>query len=406
MATVGALAGLTVLDLSHILAGPYCTQVLSDLGATVWKVEPPWGDDTRRFGPPFAAGESAYYLYTNRGKKSVVINLKDPRGPDLVRRLARKADVLVENFKSGDLARYRLDYESLAQDNPRLVYASITGFGHTGPRAGDPGVDMILQAMTGVMGATGEPDGQPMRVGVAWVDLLAGQMAAIGILAAVRERDRSGKGQSLDMSLFEAGLASMANIGQSYLLTGVMPKRLGNAHPHVVPYQPFEARDGQFILAAVTDSLYRRTTEAIGHPELWDDERFQTNAGRVEHREDLVPRLAEVFRKKDTGEWVETLAEAGVPATPIYDVAGALRDAQSEARRVTWDVPHPTIGNLPLLASPLQHMSRTPAAPQGHPPLLGEHTREVLADALGLGDAELASLERDGVIASRPKQSP
>ena len=401
---MGALDGLIVLDLSHILAGPYCTQVLSDLGATVWKIEPPWGDDTRRFGPPFASGESAYYLCANRGKKSLVINLKDPRGTDLVKRLAQKADVLVENFKSGDLARYRLDYISLARDNPSLVYASITGFGHTGPRAGDPGVDMILQAMTGVMGATGEPDGQPMRVGVAWVDLLAGQMAAIGILAAIRERDRSGKGQNLDMSLFEVGLASMANIGQSYLLTGVVPERLGNAHPHVVPYQPFQARDGSFILAAVTDSLYRRTTEAIGHPELWNDERFQTNAGRIKYRDDLVSTLAEIFRRKDINEWVETLAGAGVPATPICDVAGALSDPQSKARQVTWEVPHPTISDLALLASPLQYMSRTPAAPQGHPPLLGEHTRDVLADALDLDDSELASLEADRVIASGPKQ--
>ena len=400
MSNVGALEGVVVLDLSRLLAGPYCTQTLSDLGATVWKVEPPWGDDSRRFGPPFASGESAYYLSANRGKKGLAIDLKDPRGQDLVKRLARKADVLVENFKSGDLARYGLDYGSVAGANPRLVYASITGFGHTGPRASEPAVDLGIQGLSGIMSATGERDGQPMKVGVAWIDLLAGQTATIGILAALRERERSGKGQSLDISLFDVGLASMANVGQSYLMSAAVPERLGNAHPQIVPYQVFDARDGPFILSAVNDELFRRTTTAIGRPELWADERFQTNAGRVAHRDELVPRLAKGFRLRDRADWMDALGEAGVPATPVHDVAEAVGDPQAQARGSIWEVPHPTIGGVPLLASALRHMGRTPATPQGHPPLLGEHTREVLTGVLGVGEAELEALESDGVIVS------
>ncbi len=395
---MGALDGLVVLDLSRILAGPYATQMLADLGAEVWKVESPWGDDTRRWGPPFREGESAYFLSTNRGKKSLAVNLKDPRGQEVVRRLAAKADVLVENFKAGDLARYGLDYESLAAVNPRLVYASITGFGQTGPRAAEPGYDAALQGMTGIMSVTGDPEGPPMKVGVAWIDVLTGLTAAVGILAALRERDRSGRGQYLDLALFDVGVAAMVNQAQAYLMTGVAPTRMGNAHPQIVPYQAFEARDKWFILAVGNDAQYRRLTEALGRPDLWEDERYRTNVGRVEHRSALVAELARVFKTRGRAEWLELLRGAGVPATPVNDVGEALADPQAEARGLLWQLAHPKLGPTPLLASPLQHMSRTPAAPAAPPPTLGRHTREVLAAALRMDEEELDRLEAEGVI--------
>lgn len=397
-----ALDGLTVLDLSRILSGPYCAQVLSDLGATVWKIEPPWGDDTRRLGPPFVETESAYYLSANRGKKSIVINLRDARGQDLVRRLACRADILLENFKTGDLDRYGLDYESVAGVNPKLVYASITGFGHTGPRAGEPAVDTTLQGITGLMSITGESDGDPAKVGIAVIDLLTGLLAGVGVLAAIREREISGKGQHVDLSLFDVGLMSMINVAQNYLATGETPKRLGNAHPQIVPYQGFQAGGGWLMLACVNDDQFQRLTEAIGLPELWQNERFRTNTGRLEHQGELIGALTEVFRERDRAEWLEILSNAGVMALPINDFSEAVEDAQAEARHAIWNVPHPTIGRLPLMANALQHMSRTPARPHGHPPLLGEHTSEVLTGVLGLVDTELAELEKDGVIALGP----
>ena len=395
---MGALDGLIVLDLSRILAGPYATQMLADLGAEVWKVESPWGDDTRRWGPPFQEGESAYFLSTNRGKKSLAVNLKDPRGQQIVRRLAERADVLVENFKAGDLARYGLDYPSLAEVNPRLVYASITGFGQTGLRAAEPGYDAALQGMTGIMSVTGDPDGPPMKVGVAWIDVLTGLTAAVGILAALRERDVSGRGQHLDLALFDVGVAAMVNQAQAYLMTGVAPKRMGNAHPQIVPYQAFEASDKWFILAVGNDTQYRRLTEAIGRPDLWEDARYQTNAGRVEHRSELVAELARVFKTRSRAEWLELLRGAGVPVTPVNDVGEALADPQAEARGLLWEVAHPKLGPTPLLASPLQHMDRTPAAPAGPPPLLGQHTREVLTGALGMDEDEVRALAEEGVL--------
>ncbi|WP_457630419.1 CaiB/BaiF CoA transferase family protein [Oceanithermus sp.] len=397
---MGSLSGLKVLDLSRILAGPFATQMLADLGAEVWKVESPWGDDTRRWGPPFKEGESAYFLSTNRGKKSVAVNLKDPRGQELVRGLAAEADVLVENFKAGDLARYGLDYPSLREVNPRLVYASITGFGQSGPRAHEPGYDAALQGITGIMSITGEADGPPVKIGVAWIDVLTGLTAAVGILAALREREQSGLGQHLDLALFDVGVAALVNQAQAYLMSGVVPQRMGSAHPQIVPYQAFAASDKWFILAVGNDAQYQRLTEAIGHPELWEDERLRSNAGRVEHRDELVPRLQEIFAGRTRAEWLEVLRAAGVPVTPVNDVGEALADPQAEARGLLWEVEHPKLGPTPLLASPLQHMSRTPAAPAAPPPLLGQHTREVLGGVLGLAPAELAELEAAGVVKS------
>ncbi len=395
---MGALDGVTVLDLSRVLAGPFCTQTLSDLGATVWKIESPWGDDTRRWGPPFTDGESAYFLSTNRGKKSIIANLRDERGRRIVQRLAEKADVLVENFKVGDLARYGLDYETLSATNPRLIYASITGYGQQGPRAPEPGYDAALQGLTGIMSVTGEADGPPMRVGVAWIDLLTGMTATVGILAALNERNTSGLGQYIDVSLFDVGLASMVNIAQAYLATGVSPMRMGTAHPQIVPYQSFEASDGPFFLAVGNDDQYRRLVEAIGHDELWHDERYRTNEGRVGHRDELIPKLTDIFSGGSRKTWLGLAESAGVPSSPIYTVGEGLSDPHADERGAVWNVPHPKLGSVPLVASALRHMGRTPATPRSHPPMLGEHTFEVLREALDIEESELQQLQKEGVI--------
>lgn len=401
---MSALEGLKVLDMSRILAGPFCTQMLADLGAEVWKVEPPKGDDTRIWGPPFLEpdeytdwklgpeGESAYYLSCNRGKKSISVNLKDPQGQAIVQALAEKADVLVENYKTGDLARYGLDYATLSQRNPRLVYLSITGYGHTGPRASEPGYDVAIQGLIGIMSVTGEPAGQPMRVPVAWIDLMTGMNGAIAVLAALQERSRSGKGQHLDVALFDVGLAAMVNLAQSFLVTQQLPTRLGNAHPQIVPYGAFKASDGWFMLTIGNDDQYRRTCEAIGHPELWEDVRFQANASRVVLREELLPRLEAIFLERPKAEWVEKLKAAGVPVNPVNNLSEAFSEPQAQARGMTQQLEHPLLGQIPLIGSPLSHFSRTPAQTQSHPPMLGEHTREILAEVLGYSPEKVETL--------------
>ncbi|GEM83241.1 CaiB/BaiF CoA transferase family protein [Meiothermus hypogaeus] len=424
---MGALDGLKVLDLSRILAGPYCTQMLADLGAEVWKIEPPRGDDTRSWGPPFIRGggsgvssslekgkfsletalprwevapegESAYFLSCNRGKKSVVVNLKDPQGQQIVQALARQADVLVENYKTGDLARYGLDYASLSRLNPGLIYLSITGYGQTGPRAQEPGYDVAVQGLCGIMSVTGEPEGPPMRVPVAWIDLMTGMNGAIAVLAALQERARSGLGQHIDLALFDVGLAAMVNLAQSYLVTQQLPERLGNAHPQIVPYGAFSASDGWFMLTVGNDEQYRRVCEAIEHPELWDDERFQTNAGRVTHRAELLPRLEAILLERPRREWLQRFSQAGVPVTPINNLAEAFAEPQAQARGMRLEVAHPTLGTIPLVGSPLAHLSRTPAQVQAHPPLLGEHTRAVLTEVLGYTPEQVQNLVDAGVV--------
>ncbi len=432
---MSALAGLKVLDLSRILAGPFCTQMLADLGADVWKIEPPKGDDTRTWGPPFLSkhqpplsplaeergrgreggvgasneegwklgpeGESAYYLSCNRGKKSMAVNLKEPQGQRIVQALAQKADVLVENYKTGDLARYGLDYATLSQKNPGLIYLSITGYGHTGPRKGEPGYDVAIQGLVGIMSVTGEPDGQPMRVPVAWIDLMTGMNGAIAVLAALQERSRSRLGQHLDLALFDVGLAAMVNLAQSFLLTQQLPTRLGNAHPQIVPYGAFKASDGWFMLTIGNDEQYRRTCEAIGHAELWQDARFQTNASRVVLRGELLPKLEAIFLQRSKAEWVEKLKAAGVPVNPVNNLAEAFAEPQAQARGMTQQLEHPLLGQIPLIGSPFSHFSRTPAQAQSHPPLLGEHTREILTSVLGLSDDEVRALEASGAVKGR-----
>ena len=398
---MGALSDITVLDMSRILAGPFGTQILADLGATVWKIESPWGDDTRGWGPPFVGSESAYYLSANRGKKSLIVNLRDPRGQDIIKKMAHKADVVVENFKVGNLKRFGLDYDSLAAVNPGIIYSSVTGFGQTGPRAEEPGYDAALQGMTGVMSVTGEPDGRPSKVGAAWIDILTGLTSTIGILAALHERETSGKGQHIDVSLFDVGIAMMANIAQSYLATKETPGRLGNAHPQVAPYQDFRASDGFFMLAANNNDQFRRLCETVGLPDLPDDDRFRDNADRVRNREALETLINEKMGHNTRDYWMDALQQAGITVTSINTVADALDDPQAAARKSVWDIEHPTLGSVPLLASALQHMSRTPAEAQGHPPLLGEHTEEVLRNDLGVSDDEIRELISDGVVKGR-----
>lgn len=389
------LSGIKVLDLSRVLAGPLCTLILADLGAEVVKVEPPWGDETRGWRPPFLKGESAYFLSVNRGKRSLALDLKRPEGQEVVRRLAQRADVLVENFKTGDLERYGLDYERLKALNPRLVYLSLTGFGHTGPRAKEPGYDAALQGYTGIMSVTGEPEGPPMKVGVAWIDVMTGMMGAVAVLAALLERERSGKGQHIDLALFDVGLFALANLGESYLLTGTPPRRLGNAHAQIVPYGAFPAEDGWLVLAVGNDEQFRRLCQAVGLPEL--ALRFPKNAERVAHRKEVEGALSQVLRTRPRAFWLRLLKEAGVPAAPVNDLKEAFQDPQAEARGAVWTLPHPLLGTLPTLANPLRFLSRTPAGPSLPPPLLGEHTEEVLLEA-GFSPEEVSALVEKGVV--------
>jgi crotonobetainyl-CoA:carnitine CoA-transferase CaiB-like acyl-CoA transferase len=383
-ATPGPLAGLRVLDLSRVLAGPLCTQILADLGAHVLKVERPVsGDETRAWGPPWASGpegrESAYYLSANRGKRSAVFDLKTGAGRQRVRELARGADVLVENFAPGTLEAWGLDHAALAVHNPGLVLCSITGFPSGGPEAGRPGYDFALQARTGWMAVTGEPQGAPVKAGVAVVDVLAGQYAAIGILAALRERERSGRGQRLEVSLFDAGLAGLVNVAQGALVTGVEPGRWGNAHATIVPYQAFAAADRPFVVAVGNDGQWRRLCAALGAAALASDPRLESNPGRVEHRAEVVGALAEIFGGSPAAHWLELLEAAGVPCAPVQGVLEALRDP---AYGGSWTVEGPTSGRVEGVPSPIR-LSRTPAAPAGAAPALGEHTDRVERDGWG-----------------------
>jgi len=375
------LHGIRVLDLSRVLAGPYCTMVLGDLGADVIKVEPPEGDETRAWGPPFAEGESAYYLCINRNKRSMTVNLKSDEGRAILRELALKSDVLVENFRPGTLARYGLDDETLRPDHPRLVYCSISGFGQTGPLRERPGYDFMIQAMGGIMSVTGDPDGEPMKVGVAVADLFAGQNAVIAILAALQARERNGEGQYIDIALFDSQLGWLANVTSNFLISGNLPKRYGNAHPNIVPYQVFEAVDGWFALAVGNDKQFVRLCDVIDRPEWSSDERFTTNTARVSNREKLIPLLKSIFTLRRVDEWLSLLESAEIPCGPINTLDKAFANPQVAAREMLVTMEHPTIGDLPLVGSPLK-FSATPVEYQLPPPRLGEHTDEILRDVL------------------------
>jgi formyl-CoA transferase len=409
----GPLSHLTILDLSRVLAGPWCTQLLSDLGATVIKIERPGtGDDTRAWGPPFLkdtegrdTAEAAYYLACNRGKLSVAVDFTKPAGQRIVRDLALQADVLIENFKVGSLAKYGLDYASVAALNPRLVYASITGFGQDGPYAERAGYDFIIQGMSGFMSVTGErddlPGGGPQKAGVAITDLMTGMYAAVGILAALQHRDRTGEGQRLDLALFDSAVAMMAVMGMNHLVAGTPPGRAGNAHQVIVPYQVFACADGHLILAVGNDGQFAKFCEVAGHAEWARDERFARNENRVRHRGILVPLIAEVIAKRTQRDWLASLEEVGVPCGPINKLDQVFADPQVKARGMKFDLPHPQAGHVPQINSPVK-MSGTPPDPTRPPPLLAEHTRQVLRERLALSDAAIARLADEGVIEIRP----
>ncbi len=408
-----SLAGVRVLDLSRVLAGPWCTQTLADLGADVIKVERPssgghpGGDDTRGWGPPFLqdrtggdTGEAAYYLGCNRNKRSITIDLSQPEGQALVRRLVAKCDVLVENFKVGDMARYGLDAATLLDAQPRLVYCSITGFGQTGPYRDRAGYDYAIQGLGGLMSVTGErddrPGGGPQKVGVAVADLFTGMYATVAILAALRHRDATGCGQHIDMALLDTQVAMLANLGANYLVTGVAPARAGNAHQNIVPYQVFEAADGHLILAVGNDGQFVKFCEVAGCQELARDKRFLRNADRVRHRDVLIPLLAQRMRTRSKKQWLSALEAAKVPCGPINDLAEVFADPQVRARGMAVPVPHPLSDSLRLVANPIK-LSATPVQVSRAPPLLGQHTDEVLT-ALGLDEAERARLRQRGIV--------
>ena len=390
---MGALTGLKVLDLSRVLAGPWAGQMLADLGADVVKVErPEVGDDTRAWGPPYLrdadgrdTSEAAYFLSANRNKRSITIDFTQAEGQQQVRELVAEADVLIENFKVGGLAAYGLDYASLQQLNPGLIYCSITGFGQTGPYAKRAGYDFMIQAMGGLMSVTGKAAGEegagPVKVGVALTDILTGLYASNAVLAALAERERSGQGQYIDLALLDVQVACLGNQALNYLTTGVPPQRLGNAHPNIVPYQDFPTADGDFILTVGNDGQFRRFCEVAGHPEWASDARFASNAQRVAHRAELIPliRQATVFRT--TAEWIIALERAGVPCGPINDLAQVFADEQIKARGVQITLPHALSGEVALVANPIR-LSRTPVEYRTAPPMLGEHSAEVLADWL------------------------
>lgn len=406
--TPGALQGVRVLDLSRVLAGPWCTQTLADLGADVIKVERPGsGDDTRGWGPPFLkdhagqdTAEAAYYLGANRNKRSVTIDIARPEGQELVRRLADRADVFVENFKVGDMARYGLDAASLRATRPGLVYCSITGFGQTGPYRDRAGYDYAVQGMGGLMSVTGErddlPGGGPQKVGVAVADLFTGMYATVAILAALRHRDRTGAGQVVDMALLDTQVAMLANLGANYLVTKKAPQRAGNAHQNIVPYQVFEVADGHLILAVGNDGQFEKFCAVAGCPELAADPRFAKNADRVRHRAVLVPLLAERLRTRPRAQWLAALEAAKVPCGPINGLDDVFADPHVQSRGMTLTVPHPLAGGLELVASPMK-LSATPPSVRRAPPLLGQHTDEVLAE-IGLASADVEELRRAGIV--------
>ena len=404
-----ALSHIRVLDLSRVLAGPWGTQNLADLGAELVKAAPPGsGGDTRAWGPPWLkdaagkdTGESAYFLSCNRGKQSLALDIAHPEGSRIVRELARHCDVLVENFKVGGLAKYGLDWDSLRAINPRLVYCSITGFGQSGPSAGRPGYDFIVQGMGGLMSVTGErdgaPGGGPQKVGVAVADLFTGMYATVAVLAALTFREKSGQGQHIDLALLDAQVAMLANQNMNFLVSGQAPERLGNAHPNIVPYQTFATADGHLILAVGNDAQFRRFCELAACSGLADDARFASNPARVAHRAALIPLLDPILRSRTTQDWVGALETAGVPCGPINRLNEVFEDPQVRHRGLRIDLPHPTAGSVPQVASPIR-LSATPGECASPPPLLGQHTREILREWLGLPDAELARLRDDGVI--------
>ena len=409
--TLAALDGIKVLDLSRVLAGPWCTQILADLGADVVKIERPGvGDDTRTWGPPFLKDEagqdtaqSTYFTACNRNKRSVTVDMATPEGQALLQRMAAQADVVVENFKTGGLKQYGLDHETLRAANPRLVYCSVTGFGHDGPYAERAGYDLMIQAMSGMMSITGRPDGEPgggpLRVGVALTDLFTGCYASTAILAALRVREQTGQGQHIDMALLDVGMAILANQASAFLNTGKAPQRQGNTHPSLAPYQDFPTKDGAMLLAIGNNGQFARFCEAAGRPEWATDARFASNTLRVKHRDELIPTMEAVTRTRTTAEWVTLLEDKAVPCGPINDIGAAFDDAQVKARGLAVSLPREAgdgIAAITGVASPLR-LAATPPVLRRAPPALGQHTDEVLGE-MGLSAAEIEALRAAGAV--------
>lgn len=407
--TMGALSHIRVLDLTRVLAGPWCAQTLADFGADVIKVERPGaGDDTRHWGPPYLkdadgadTAEAAYYLAANRNKRSVTVDIATPEGQQIVRELAAQSDVVLENYKVGQLKKYGLDYDSLRAVKPDLVYCSVTGFGQTGPYAHRAGYDFIVQGIGGFMSITGERDGEPgggpQKAGVAIADLATGLYSTIAVLAALAHRDRTGEGQYIDMALLDVQVALLANMNTNFLASGKPPVRWGNAHPNIVPYQTFQTRDGWIIVAVGNDGQFRKFVEAGGRPGLADDERFATNPSRVRHRDTLVPILAEMVKARDKADWIGALEAAGVPCGPINDLDEVFDNEQVIARGMQVSLPHPCGADVKLVRNPIR-MSATPPDARTAPPLLGAQTEDVLRDMLGYDDVRIAALKAKQAI--------
>ena len=405
----GPLSHIRVLDMTRVLAGPWCGQNLADLGAEVIKVERPGkGDDSRAYGPPWikdANGretkEAAYFMAANRGKKSITIDIAKPDGQALIRELATRADVLLENYKTGDLPRYGLGYDDLKKLNPRLVYCSITGFGQTGPYRERPGFDFMVQGMGGFMSVTGErddrPGGGPQRAGVPIVDLMTGMYSTIAVCAAIASREHSGEGQFIDMALLDTQVAILANQGMNFLATGEPPGRLGNTHPNIVPYQSFKTKDGDIILACGNDNLFKKFCDVADARHLPTDPRFATNGTRVANRAAMDDVLIPIFQKRTTAEWVKALDDGGVPCGPINNLKDVFDDAQIKARGMRIELPHATAGTVPVIRSPMR-FSGTPIEHKAGPPVLGQHTDEVLRTVLGKSDAEIGKLRDNGTV--------
>lgn len=374
----GALEGIKILDLSRVLAGPFSTMILGDLGAEVIKVESPQGDETRTWGPPFQNGVSAYYLCANRNKKSITLDLKSEEGIQIIKELVKEADVIINNFKTGTMERFGLDYETLKEINPRIVYCSITGFGETGPYKDMPGYDFIIQAMSGLMSITGTEESGPQKVGIAITDVITGLYAVIGIQAALIERNRSNQGQKIDLSLYDSAVSTLVNIGSNYLMSGKIPGRLGNAHANIVPYQTFLTKNGEMVIAVGNDHQFARLCDIMGVPELAEDPKFKTNPDRVKNREELIPKLQEIFLTQDTEYWKEKCDEHKIPCGPINNLEQVYHDPQLRARNMFIEAEHPTAGNIKMIGSPLK-LSRTPVTTRLHPPNKGEHNDEILS---------------------------